>query len=141
MKAGKYLAKPISWGLDKTKDDKPYVYVELQNDLGDRIIWKGYLSEKSQPFTVKALVTLGFQYTNLSGILEPDALDSVREVSIVVEEEIYEGKTYPKVKWINPTRKRMSREDSTKLLQGVDLAELFSAEYKSMGVEDSSTPF
>jgi len=83
---------------------------------------------------------MGFQYTNISGILEPDALDSAREVSITVEEEGYEGKTYSKVKWINPTRKRLTREDSTKLLQGVDLAELFSAEYKSLGIEDS-TPF
>jgi len=140
MKPGKHLCKPVTWGLEKTKDDKPYVYVDLQSPDGDKITWKGYLSEKSQPFTVKSLVVMGFQYTNISGILEPDALDSAREVSITVEEEGYEGKTYSKVKWINPTRKRLTREDSTKLLQGVDLAELFSAEYKSLGIEDS-TPF
>jgi len=41
MKPGKHLCKPVTWGLEKTKDDKPYVYVDLQSPDGDKITWKG----------------------------------------------------------------------------------------------------
>lgn len=126
---GKHLAKPSIWGLDETKEGKPYVFIGFQLPEGS-YYWKGYLNEGfARENTIKTLVTCGFRDDELAWLSEPDALDKNTDVLITIEEEMYDGKPRVKVTWINPARKVLSKEESIKLTKGLDLKALFRGEF------------
>lgn len=99
---GVYRARAVSWALGLTNTNKEQIAIELEildeEAFGQKITWYGYFTDKAFDVTLKALRTLGWRGTDLS---ELTGLDS-NEVHIVVESEEYQGKYYPRVKWINP---------------------------------------
>lgn len=98
---GTYKAKAKSWGLGESGTGKEQVAVsfdiltegaELPN-----ITWYGYFTEETMARTVESLRICGWKGDDLSVL---DGLDA-NEVDLVIDEEVYEGKTQTKVKWIN----------------------------------------
>lgn len=68
--------------------------------------WVGWLSSGAMEYTMDTLVNvLGFNGNDSckeDGTLsDPQALAYLKDVKLVVELETYEGKTFPKIKWVN----------------------------------------
>ena len=102
---GTYRAKALSGALGESKKKgTPYVLVDFEvlddgPHKGHRVQFTGYFTDATSERTIDALRNVGCTFpaddlTDLSGLGD-------REASIVVEAETYEGKTYPKVKWVN----------------------------------------
>jgi len=98
------VAKQWNWGL--TKEGKQQVCVEFEiiegPDLGKRISWFGYFTEKTMRRTLEALRYCGWRNDD---IMDMEGMGDL-QVSIVVEyEERTEGKnagkSFPKVQWVN----------------------------------------
>ena len=85
----------------------PALLVTFENDLGHRITWSGWLSEKAIVRTVDTLEqVLGWDAAadgyELAALSTDNPKLAGHECQIVVEEETYEGTTRNKVKWVNP---------------------------------------
>ncbi len=94
---GTYRARAESWDLGFTSSGKEQVGVVCHLiDIGQRIAWYGYFTEKSTPYTIAALRAFGFRGTDLSDLTGLDA-----EVELVIDHETYEGKTRAKIKFVN----------------------------------------
>lgn len=100
---GTYRARPKSATLSVSGSGKEQVSVVF--DLldpgfeGQTLQWWGYFSsDKAVEIAVKALRTCGWQGNDLQDLT---SVDPECEVELVVELEEYEGKTRPKVKWVN----------------------------------------
>ena len=99
---GTYRGKARSWALAESPNKgTPEVAVEFEltdPEMGGQgITWHGYLTEGAFERTVQALRYCGWEGDDLSAL---DGLDK-NEVSLVVENETYNGKTHAKVKWVN----------------------------------------
>ncbi len=93
---GTHTAKIVSHTITETKAGDPQASIEFA--VGDdRIHWFGTFKEgKGRDITIKALLACGLKGDNPAGPLEIG-----REMSIVVDDETWEGTTRTKVKWIN----------------------------------------
>lgn len=98
---GTYNARGVSAQLGTTNDGKEQVAVDLVFTDGEfagrHITWFGYFSEKTIDRTFESLRYLGWEGDDLADLRGVDRND----VSIVLEEEVYEGKSRIKVRWIN----------------------------------------
>lgn len=98
---GKYKAKAAEWGLGETSTGKEQIAITfdlLDPDFaGQRITYFGFFTEESLQYTIKNMRTCGWEGDDL---LELGGLDK-NEVILVVENEEYNGKVTPKVKFIN----------------------------------------
>ena len=63
-------------------------------DKGTNVVWRGWMTEKTRVRTAESLEACGFDGEN-------DATVTKNEVYIVIEHEEYEGKTRPRVAWVN----------------------------------------
>lgn len=99
---GVYRARAVSGGLGETSTGKEQVAIECElmdseGVVGPHITWFGYFTEKTTESTLRALRTFGWvgdDLANLTGI-------ETNEVSLVIENEEYEGRVTPKVRWVN----------------------------------------
>lgn len=99
---GIYRARAVAGQLGETSTGKEQVAVEFElmdseGVIGPRITWFGYFTEKTTESTFRALRTCGWMgddLSNLQGI-------ETNEVSLVIQNETWEGKTRPKVQWVN----------------------------------------
>lgn len=99
---GVYRARAVVGALGETQGGKEQMAVEFElmdseGVVGPHITWFGYFTEKTTEHTLRALRTCGWRgddLSNLDGIQE-------NEVSLVIQNETYEGKTRPKVQWVN----------------------------------------
>lgn len=102
MENGTYKAKAIGGGLGETSKGAEQVAVEFslldEGFNGWRITWFGFFTEKTTESTIRALRTCGWQGTDLTDLTGIDT----NEVLLVIENETYDGKTSPKVRWVNP---------------------------------------
>lgn len=101
---GKHKARAVEGALVEVGDKQtPAVSVIFEiidgDSAGDRIKWDGWLTEKTTDRTMESLRYCGWS---------TDMLDDLRgisdnEVQLVIEPEVNErdGKTYPRVKWVN----------------------------------------
>lgn len=103
LDAGKYRAVATSAILTETKNGKEHVAIDLRitqgQSAGECLSWQGWLGERSVARTMESLRACGWLGQNLAEI---DIEELCNEVSITVEHEEYNGKTYAKVRWINP---------------------------------------
>lgn len=113
--AGKKTARPIRAGYTESKKTgNKAVAVEFafdENGQQETLIWKGWLSEKAIEHTSRTLTdVLGFNlndeaypegHPKAGEWKDPNAIAYGVDVSIVVEMETYEGKTRPRIKYIN----------------------------------------
>lgn len=101
IKNGTYRAKARTWALGETSKGTPEAAVEFiftHPDMeGASITWHGYLSESTFDRTVEGLRHCGWTGDDLANM---EGLDA-NEVDLVIENEEYEGKTRPKVRWVN----------------------------------------
>jgi len=104
MGIGTHRAKVLAHVLGKSGTGTPHIAVLFENEGGERITWYGYLSDKALERTVASLCVLGWDPAADDGLVsrlhDTDALVG-NEAEIVVEHEVYEGKSNAKVKWVN----------------------------------------
>lgn len=100
IQPGTYLATATKaeFGVSKNKGSE-YIRVYFATETGESISWDGYFSEKAVERTIESLRLCGCGFpsddiTNLEGL-------GSRQVEIVVENEEYQGKLYPRVRWVN----------------------------------------
>lgn len=116
LQTGTFKAKIINYTLSQNKSGNPQVEVLFEFNDGDgsqvggtnhQVRWWGQLTEKSIPWTLKALEVMGFRgktdddFAKLADGVEGGMLDLARDVSLVLEEETKDGKTFVQVKWVN----------------------------------------
>lgn len=119
MKDGKYIAKIVSYGLQEGKEggksDAIIVRFETKPDEKGEVYnqtWYGYLTEKAFERTLATLMgPLGMIATPdqvetcleriSSEGLASNMLNTEKDIELVIENEEYNGKTRPRVKWIN----------------------------------------
>ena len=107
---GTYKAKIQDYGLVQNQKGQPQVKVFFKfNETGETFSWFGNLSTPvGQEITTKTLITLGATPANIDKIengLASNVLDTQKEFELVVENNEYNGKTSPRIKYINdPSR-------------------------------------
>ena len=105
IKPGTYPAKPIAHTVSEPKEDRAdqiAIKFEFEVDGAKKqIIYFGSLHDNAIKFTLAAIENCGFKYNSLADFLRPDALDYSKEVDIVIENHTYNGKTSPRVQWVN----------------------------------------
>lgn len=98
---GTFAARAKSWMLSETSKGTPQVAVEfaLLDPEAEfhTLAWYGFLSDATFNRTIEALRYCGWQGENLDDLQGLDA----NEVSLVVDEEEYEGKLQTRVRWVN----------------------------------------
>lgn len=98
---GVYSARATGAIVDITANGKEYVEVAFEilepGYEGNTIKWRGYFSgEKNTNITLRALRTCGWQGSDLMDLSTVGA-----DVSLVLDNETYDGKTHLRVKWVN----------------------------------------
>lgn len=121
-----YRAKAKEWTLSETKQGAPMVVVLFdvltEGATEKSLTWRGLFTEKTVDRTIESLRYCGFEGDDL---LTLEGLDK-NEVDLVVEDELYEGKTYARVQWVNKPRNL-----SVKTVLEGDKAKAFAAEMKA----------
>lgn len=102
--AGRHDVEVVSHVLGKSGTGTHHVAVLFQDEAGDRITWYGYLSDAALERTVASLQNLGWNPAEHGGRI--DSLNGTgilagAKAEIVVENEEFDGKVRPKVKWVN----------------------------------------
>jgi hypothetical protein len=121
MKDGRYSAVVKDYGISETQAGDPQVFIAFDVAHGEgteTLTWFGSLKEgKAQEITLKGLLAAGFTGKDVSELADgPDggALPLGIEVSLVIENEEYEGKTRTRIRWVNkPGSGGVQRADAT----------------------------
>jgi len=102
LEPGTYTARCIDAQLGETKKGTPQIVLEFEvvGDnawAGSRITAYCFLTEAAMDRSLESLRYCGWRgadLSDLSGVMDND-------VELVVKDETYEGKTFPRVQWIN----------------------------------------
>lgn len=96
-----YRARAKQWGLGESSTGKEQVGISFDITTPDADIQTItaylYFTEQTWERTVESLRHCGWTGTDVSDLTGLDA----NEVELVIEDDTYDGKTRPKVKWIN----------------------------------------
>jgi hypothetical protein len=96
---GTHAARALTAVLSETKKGDPQVVVDLElldiEGQKPHIAWYGYFSEKTEDRTIESLRICGWTGNDFANITVG------AEVQLVIESEVFEGKTHQKVKWVN----------------------------------------
>lgn len=103
IKAGKYLAKAVQGAFGKSKNKgTPQVGIEFTfktpEGTQETLWWIGFLTEKARE---RAFDTLSLIKFNGDPDFGPGSFDPEAEVELVIEMEEHEGKSRPKIQWVN----------------------------------------
>lgn len=105
LTAGRHDGKIKYWSFRKSKEKKTLTFSVAFDVGGETVYWNAYPAsenEKAQEIFVEALRTMGFQGGSMKDLVEDqNALDKEVTYSVVVEFDDNEGKSYPRVKWVN----------------------------------------
>lgn len=130
---GTYRARAKKTSCGYTDNGTPFVSVIFEI-LGSgslaEIEWKGWLSPNAQPYTIKNLITLGYDDTTVDPLADNAPHLVAAEVDLVVEHEEYREKLYEKVKFINKAGGGKGAQGKL----GLDLRAAFAAARKEAGV-------
>ena len=150
LPAGNYLAQVEEWAITESKNKKTLqVNVKFKVAGTHTYYWTGMLegSDKAKEITVKALRTMGFDSNNESDLLNEDALDKTKELNVKLEYDTWEGKTIPRINWVNEVgtgMRSMEKSDATTRLKQLNLKSFLMAEpakRKPFTQETSDIPF
>lgn len=100
---GVYRGRAVGAALGETAKGAEQVavaFVLLDFD-STRMTYFGTFGENAFVHTMKALRTAGWQGDDLADLASLSR-DDTPEVDLVIENETYEGKTAPKIRWVNP---------------------------------------
>lgn len=80
---------------------------------GERVKWQGYFTDNDEATdrTIQSLRACGFTGDDLAAFIEQIV---EQEVQIVVENEEYKGRHYPKVQWVNAVNTGVKVENQMK---------------------------
>lgn len=152
IQPGKYVAKIVDYGIGTTKAGDPTIVVRFGWGTSS-LIWNGSLKEgKAQEITIKALLRMGLsdddKIENLADGIDSKLLDMDRELEIDVQMDTYEGKTRPKIAWINEVgggkfKHAMNKEEFKAKLGGMNIKSNLKAIRHEMGMVEgvSKLPF
>ena len=109
IEPGRYRARAIEGVLGKAKTGTEQIEVRFQLlDVAQSLTWRGFFTDATEERTMKALEISGWKWTPLC--FPEDA----PEVSLVIEhEEGQDGKTYPKVRWVNEPYRLTAKQPLT----------------------------
>lgn len=144
---GRYLAQVEEWKIDESKNKKTLQITVKFNVAGSHVYyWTGSLegSDKAKEITAKALRAMGFTSNNPEDLLLDNALDTQKEVNVTLEYEMYEGKTYPKIKWVNEVSdgmQGMEFESASRRLKSIDLKAFLMAQPSGNNEAGQDLPF
>lgn len=101
----RYLrSKAQEWVLGESENGKPHIAVSFKvkdTDGEEKFVsWRGFFTEATTERTIESLRYMGFEGDDLANLVGLDK----NEVDLVVEDEEYEGKTFPRVQWVNKPR-------------------------------------
>lgn len=121
MKAGRWPGRVKDYGISETQAGDPQVFIQFAVDGPEgeeTMTWFGSLKEgKAQEITLKAVLAAGFQGKDVTELVDGTdggAIPLETEVSLVVEDDTYEGKTRQRIKWVNkPGSGGVQRADAT----------------------------
>ena len=96
---GRYRAKAVKMQLGMTGTGKEQVGVlfDLLDHPGEQVTWFGFFTDESFGRTIESLRHCGWVGPMLD---DPTGIDT-NEVTLVIEQETYQGKTRLKVAWVN----------------------------------------
>lgn len=154
MQTGIFKSKVISSGVSTTKDGSPKLAVVIRcfpnaenEDDAFTITWNGFLTEKAHARTLDSLKTMGylFQTDNMSDLAEGKGFDKNVEFEADIQEEIYEGKTQIKVKWINPiggqaNKFMLSKDEAVTKLEGLNIGGMIANYRQNQGLKKNVVP-
>lgn len=142
-KPGKYVAHVIDADIWKNNKGNPVAVVAFgyTDDEGNpqQISWMGQTTGGAREITVNTLVLLGFSSNNLADLTRgKEVFNHDSPYEIVLENEIYEGKTRTRVKYVNLPggsgfREKMSREEAVQLTAGLNLGADFMQARQKLG--------
>lgn len=96
-----FTARAKNWDLGETSTGKEQIAVQFEILTPDAdirsITWFGFFTDAALERTIQSLRYCGWTGADLTDLAGMDA----NEVELVVDDEVYEGKTRTKVKWIN----------------------------------------
>jgi len=140
---GEYLGKIKNYGFKNTKNGDAMVVVLFDVEVGpdniQHLDWSGSFKEKAKPITLKALATMGFDFQAHDAQVKwiematgpiSGALDVGTAVSLTIENEMYDGKLFPKIRWINGAgslgrfRNLFTRDEAVQAFAGSDILEM-----------------
>lgn len=145
---GHYIGRILNYGLREGKQFTVTAVIEFEfkDTEGDshRCAWYGSFSGEAKKHTLKALLVTGLQKSVSDLALGPQggALNTQKEYSIEVKAEVYNGKTYYKIAWINPVGLTglLSRADAIVRMQGLNLDGEIAMLRSQMGTPQPSQP-
>lgn len=148
VKAGKYTAKIVDadvWASTKNEPRAVLVF-DFMNEEGNprQLMWFGSLNGGAREITVETLVRCGFTGNDLADLNKGKEVLNEGPYEIVVEMNTYEGKTGPRIKYINAPgggafRERMQSADAVQLCSGLNLGADFMQARAKLG-KKTSTP-
>ena len=151
MDAGNYRARIQSCGIGQTKNETPFVAVNLAVETPngtETAQWNGYLhTEKSLKITEKALAVMGMTTPDYAALAGGLGLDAEKVFSITVIDETTEsGKVYQKVQWINELgsggkSELLDKGAALKLLANLGLASSIAASAANKKITTGDIPF
>lgn len=98
LNPGTYKARAVSAALEKSaQKGTEQVNVTFRTESGETIHWIGFFTEKTQARTIESLMLCGWNGDDFATFAGVDKND----VNIVVEHEMYEGKSRARVAWVN----------------------------------------
>jgi len=133
IQPGTFDAKLVDYGMNVAKSGTLMILMkfELQDEQNSKIVWQGHLKQGSaHDITLKSLLVCGLKTNDLEAVAEgpiSGVLDMDKTVSIVVEMEAGEdGKSYPRVKWINEVggagfKSQITKSDAIQKMNGMNL--------------------
>jgi hypothetical protein len=111
--AGTHRARAQEWslGMSSTGKEQIGVMFEIAGGPcdGKHITWFGYFTDNTVDRTLESLRHCGWASDNLADL---DTLNA-NEVELVIEDEEYDGKVRPKVKWVNRISRLQMKEQMT----------------------------
>jgi hypothetical protein len=144
---GEYTGKVTDYGISETKAGMPQVFIKFTfNENGKSLTWFGGLSsDKALDFSGKNLIRCGFRGTDLTVLangVAANALNTNKDLQLVVENETYEGKTRTKIKFINEIGGVQSKLDvagAVQKLAGLNIAGRMIQLQQEMGANNGQS--
>lgn len=129
---GVFKAKPTVYGVGSTKDGNPNAVVNFKVLIDEKtgetrdFMWTGSLKEgRAMEITLDALLVLGYVENDLSLFAQGKGLNSTDAVQVTIENEEYNGKTFPRIKWVNAigsgNKELMAASDAILKLGGLNI--------------------
>lgn len=115
LNPGNYKARGVSATLEKSSQKgTEQVNVTFRLESGETVHWIGYFTEKTEARTVESLMLCGWDGTDFASFSGIDQKD----VMLVIEHEVYEGKPRVRVAWVNDP----NRSVGGKPMEGAEVA-------------------